>query len=163
MLECVLSNQKESKTKQTVDSWTVWIFRLLQARHGQSGLNPHIGELVSDTDQHGLVDVIKEVVVYLGVLRHTAQQLVDQLAHTETHRVATDFVRLGRKGGGRKCNSPNSLGEEVEEEERDEGLKRNRKSGQREVLHTTGKCMSEKQVESNRKREETDGTGQKSD
>ena len=93
---------KKKKQPQTADSWTVRIPWLLQARHGQSSLNPHIRELVSDTDQHGLVDAIKEVVVYLGILRHTAQQFVDQLADTETHCVAIGFMRLRRQEGKKK-------------------------------------------------------------
>lgn len=82
--------------KQTADGGTVGLLRLLQARHGQRSLNPHIGEFVVDANQHGLVNPIEEVVVDLGVLGHTAQQFVDQLAHAKTHSVAAHFVRLGR-------------------------------------------------------------------
>lgn len=56
------------------------------------------------------MDAIKEVVVDLGILRHAAQQLVDQLAHTETHCMTVGFMRLRRKDGR---NSPNSFGKEV--------------------------------------------------
>ena len=89
-------NMKAGK-KQTVDGWAFRIFWLLQTRHGQSSLNPHVGELVGDTDQHSLVDVIEEVIVNLGILCHTAQQLVDQLAHAETHSMAVGFMRLQRQ------------------------------------------------------------------
>ena len=69
------------------------------------------------------MDAIKEVVVYLGILRHTAQQLVDQLAHTETHRMATGFVGL-RREESRKITIPNSLGgKSGKREERDMGLR----------------------------------------
>lgn len=75
------------------------------------------------------MDVIKEVVVYLGVLCHTAQQLVDQLAHPETHRVATGFVRLGsqsvqsvweKKWG--KRGARRRIGEKQEEEWTERGF-----------------------------------------
>lgn len=80
--------------KTTINGGAVGISWLLQASHSQRSLNPHIGEFVSDTDQHGLMDAIKEVIINLGVLCHTAQQLVDQLTHSETHCVAIGFVRL---------------------------------------------------------------------
>lgn len=98
--------------KQTIDSGTVRILGLLQSRHRQSCLNSHIGKLVGDADQHGLVDVIKEIVVNLGILCHTSQQLVDQLAHTKTHCVAVGFVGL-TKQEGRIWYSLNLWGEEV--------------------------------------------------
>lgn len=37
---------------------------------------------------------IKKVVVDQGILRHTAQQFVDQLTGTKTHSMAADFMRL---------------------------------------------------------------------
>lgn len=80
--------------KQTVDSGAVWITWLLKASHGQSSLNPHIRKLVSNTDKHGLVDTIKEVIINLGILCHATKQLVDQLAHSETYRMAIGFMRL---------------------------------------------------------------------
>lgn len=58
---------------QTIDGGAVRIHWLLQAGHCQGSLNPHIGELVGNTDQHGLVDAIEEVIVDLGVLCHAAQ------------------------------------------------------------------------------------------
>lgn len=80
--------------KQTADGGTVGLLRLLQTCHSQRSLNPHIGKFVVDANQHGLVNPIKEVIVNLGILSHTAQQLVDQLAHAKTHSVAAGFVRL---------------------------------------------------------------------
>lgn len=88
--------ERVKKKKLTIDGWTVRITWLLQAGHGQCSLNPHIREFVSNSDQHGLVDVIKEVIIYLGILCHTTQQFVDKLAHTETHRMAIGFMRLRR-------------------------------------------------------------------
>ena len=85
----------------TTDGGAVWVLGLLQPGHGQGGLDPHVGELVGHADQHGLVEAVKQVVVDLGVLRHAAQQLVDQLAHTETHRVAVGLVGLRGKPGQR--------------------------------------------------------------
>lgn len=80
--------------KHTIDCWTVWILRLLQSCHGQRSLNPDVRKFVCDTDKHGLVDSIEKVVIDLGVLCHTAQQLVDQLTWTKTHGMAADFMRL---------------------------------------------------------------------
>jgi len=77
-----------------VDGGTVGVLGLLQASHGQGGLDPHVGELVGDTDQHGLVDVVEQVVVDLRVLRHAAQQPVDQLTHAEAHGMAVGLVGL---------------------------------------------------------------------
>lgn len=78
----------------TIDCWTVWVLRLLQARHGQRSLNPHVRKFVCDTDQHGLVDAIEKVVVNLGILCHATQQFVDQLTCTKTHGMTADFMRL---------------------------------------------------------------------
>lgn len=102
-MHLLIENKKQKgrqseRKQQTVDGWTVRIPWLLQACHGQGSLNPHIWEFVRNTYQHGLVDAIKEVIVYLGILRHTAQQFVDQLAHPETHSMAIGFVRLRGKG-----------------------------------------------------------------
>lgn len=58
---------------QTVDGGAVRIHWLLQAGHCQGSLNPHVGELVSDTNKHGLVNAIEEVIVNLGILRHATQ------------------------------------------------------------------------------------------
>lgn len=80
--------------KHTIDCWTIWILRLLQSRHGQGSLNPNVRKFVRDTDKHGLVDLIEKVIIDLGVLCHTAQQLVDQLTWTKTHSMAADFMRL---------------------------------------------------------------------
>ncbi|PWA30589.1 hypothetical protein CCH79_00009326 [Gambusia affinis] len=76
----------------------------LCSTHSRS-LNPDVGELVRDSDQHGLVNPIEEVVVDLGVLRHTAQQLVDQLAGSETHCMTVGFVRLNGEMEEKKSNS----------------------------------------------------------
>lgn len=102
--------------KQTADGGTVGLLRLLQTRHGQRSLNPHIGKFVADANQHGLVNPIKEVVVNLGVLGHTSQQLVDQLAHAKTHSVAAGFVRLARS------DAETRRGENTYRAEKAEGL-----------------------------------------
>lgn len=82
------------RKKLTIDCWTVWVLRLLQARHGQRSLNPHVRKFVCDTDEHGLVDAIEKVVVNLGILCHATQQLVDQLTCTKTHGMTADLMRL---------------------------------------------------------------------
>ena len=73
------------------------ILGLLESGHGQRSLDPDVGELVCDADQHGLVDPVKQVVINLGVFGHAAQELVDELTHTEAHRVAVGFVSLVRE------------------------------------------------------------------
>lgn len=88
------SNTAQPRLSHTVDGRTVGIVWLLQARHRQRSLDPDVRKFVGDADEHGLVDAVEKVVVDLGVLRHTAQQFVNQLARTETHSVAADFMRL---------------------------------------------------------------------
>lgn len=80
--------------KQTVGRWAVGILWLLQACHSQRSLNPNVRKFVCDTDQHGLVDAIEKVVVYVCILPHAAQQFVDQLTCTKAHSMAADFMRL---------------------------------------------------------------------
>ena len=83
----------------TFDGGAVGVLGLLQPGHGERGLDAHVGELVGDADEHGLVDPVEEVVVDLRVLRQAPQDLVDELAGPEPHRVAVGVVGLRTETG----------------------------------------------------------------
>lgn len=80
----------------TFDNWTVLISWILQSCQSQHSVHPHNRNLVSKSLQHTIIDLVIQIIIYLGVFSQVVKNFVNQLTDSKPHCLVTGRMILQR-------------------------------------------------------------------